>query len=73
MFMYMCICVCVCVYMEVKMFVTQSYLTLSDPWTAACQSPPSMGFSRQECWSGVPFPSAEHLPDPGVEPTSPAL
>ena len=48
MFMYMCICVCVCVYMEVKMFVTQSYLTLSDPWTAACQSPPSMGFPRQE-------------------------
>ena len=37
--------------------VAQSYLTLSDPWTAAYQAPPSMGFSRQEYWSGVPLPS----------------
>ena len=35
----------------------QSCLTLSDPWTAAHQAPPSMGFSRQEYWSGVPLPS----------------
>ena len=37
--------------------VTQSCLTLATPWTAAYQAPPSMGFSRQEYWSGVPLPS----------------
>ena len=35
--------------------------------------PPSMGFSRQECWSGLPFPSPGDLPDPGIKPGSPAL
>ena len=43
------------------------------PWTVAHQSPPSMGFSRQEYWSGLPFPSPEDLPNPGIEPRSPAL
>ena len=43
------------------------------PWTIANQAPPSMGFSRQECWSGLPFPSPGDLPDPGIEPGSPAL
>ena len=43
------------------------------PWTVAYQAPPSMGFSKQEYWSGVPFPSPGHLPDPGIEPGSPAL
>ena len=43
------------------------------PWTVAYQAPPSMGFSRQECWSGLPFPSPGDLPDPGIEPGSPAL
>ena len=42
------------------------------PWTVACQAPPSMGFSRQEYWSGLPFPSPGDLPDPGIEPGSPA-
>ena len=37
--------------------VTKSCLTLATPWTAACQAPLSMGFSRQEYWSGLPFPS----------------
>ena len=37
--------------------VTQSCPTLCDPWTVAHQAPPSMGFSRQESWSGLPFPS----------------
>ena len=37
--------------------VAQSCLTLETPWTAACQAPPSVGFSRQEYWSGVPLPS----------------
>ena len=43
------------------------------PWTAAYQAPPSMGFSRQEYWSGLPLPSPGDLPDPGIEPGSPAL
>ena len=43
------------------------------PWTVAHRAPPSMGFSRQEYWSGLPFPSPGDLPDPGMEPRSPAL
>ena len=43
------------------------------PWTLAYHTPWSMGFSRQECWSGLPFPSPEDLPDPWIEPGSPAL
>ena len=42
------------------------------PWTAAYQAPPSMGFSRQEYWSGLPFPSPGDLPDPGMKPGSAA-
>ena len=42
------------------------------PWTAAYQAPLSMEFSRQEYWSGLPFPSPGDLPDPGIEPGSPA-
>ena len=43
------------------------------PWTVAHQAPPSMGFSRQEYWSGLPFPAPGDLPNPGIEPGSPAL
>ena len=43
------------------------------PRTVAYQAPPSMGFSRQAYWSGLPFPSPGDLPDPGIEPWSPAL
>ena len=39
-------------------------------WTVALQTPLSMGFSRQEYWSGLPFPSPEDLPDPGIKPVS---
>ena len=42
------------------------------PWTVAYQALPSMGFSWQEYWSGLPFPSPGDLPDPGIEPVSPA-
>ena len=42
-------------------------------WTVAHQAPPSMGFSRQEYWSGLPFPSPGDLPNPGIKPRSPAL
>ena len=41
--------------------------------TVAYQAPPSMGFSRQEYWSGLPFPSPGDFPDPGIEPGSPEL
>jgi len=50
---------------DVRLFVT--------PWTVAGQAPLSMGFSRQEYWRGLPFPSPEDLPDPGIEPASSAL
>ena len=43
------------------------------PWTVTHQAPPSMGFSRQEYWNGLPFPSPGDLPDPGIEPRSPTL
>jgi len=42
-------------------------------WTVARQAPLSMGSPRQEYWSGLPFPSPGDLPDPGIEPTLPAL
>ena len=48
----------------VRLFVT--------PWTVAYQAPPSVGFSRQEYWSGLPFPSPGDLPDPGIKPRSPS-
>ena len=54
--------------------VAQSCLTLCDPVdTVSCQAPLSMGFSRQEHWNGLPFPSSGDLPDTGIEPGSPAL
>ena len=52
---------------QVKVKV-KSCLTLCDPWTIAHQAPPSVEFSRQEYWSGLPFPSPGDLPDPGIEP-----
>ena len=53
--------------------VTKSCLTLATPWTIACQALLSMGFSCQEYWSGLPFPSPGDLPNPGIEPGSPSL
>ena len=53
-----------------KMWCIHIYVT---PWTVAHQAPPSMGFSRQEYWSGLPFPSPGDLPEPGIKPRSPAL
>ena len=50
---------------HVRLFVTQ--------WTVAYQAPPSMGFSRQEYWSWLPFPSPGDLPNPWIEPGSPTL
>ena len=50
---------------RVRLFVT--------PWTVTRQAPLSMGFSRQEYWRGVPYPPPGGLPDPEIEPRSPAL
>ena len=50
---------------HVRLFVT--------PWAVAYRASPSMGFFRQEYWSGLPFPSPGDLPDPGIEPRSPTL
>ena len=55
------------------MLVTQLCPTSCDPWTVAHQAPLSMGFSRQEYWSGLSFPPPGDLPDPGTEPWPPAL
>ena len=63
-FFFLC-SVCLYILSHVEFFVT--------PWIIARQAHLSMGFSRQEYWSGLPFPSPGHLPDPGVEPRSPAL
>ena len=60
-------------FMQSESEVAQSCLTLCDLWTVAHQAPPSMGFSRQEYWSGLPFPSPGDLSDPGIEPRSPTL
>ena len=62
-----CVC-CVCAYCHfsrVRLFAT--------PWAIARQAPLSMGFSREEHLSGLPFPPPGDLPDPGIKPTSPAL
>ena len=60
----MCV-MCVKSLSRVRLFATS--------WTVAHQAPLSMGFSRQEYWSGLPFPSPGDLPNPGIEPGSPAL
>ena len=53
--------------------VAQCVQLFATPWTGAHQAPPSIEFSRQEYWSGLPFPSPGDLPDPGIEPRSPTL
>ena len=54
---------CVCLVSRVQLFATL--------WTVAHQAPLSLGFSRQEYWSGLPFPPPGDVPDPGTEPASP--
>ena len=58
---------------EVKVKSLSHVQLFATPWSAAYQAPPSIGFSRQESWSGLPFPSPGDLPDPGIEPMSPTL
>ena len=61
---------------KLHLLLLLSYSVVSDsfvtPWTIACQAPHSVGFIRQEYWSGLSFPSLENLPNPGIEPISAA-
>ena len=59
--------------LKVKVKSLSRVRLFATPWTTAHQAPPSMGFSRQEYWSGLPFPSPGDLPDPGIELRFPAL
>ena len=81
-YVYMYVCVCICVYIHrhvcvsvcVCVYESLSHVQLfATPWTVAHQAPLSLEFYRQEYWSGLPFPSTEDLPDPGIKPMSPAL
>ena len=54
------VCSCACLLSRVRLFVTT--------WTVAHQAPLSMGFSRQEQWTGLPFPPQEDIPNPGIKP-----
>ena len=60
--LYMCVC-----------SVASAVCNSATPWTVTCQAPQSMGFSRQEYWNGLPYPSSGDFPDPGIKPTSPTL
>ena len=60
-------------YLKVKVKLFSRVRLFATPWTVVYQAPPSMGFSREEYWSGLPFPSPVDLPDPGIEPESPVL
>ena len=80
----MCMSVCICVYVhtviqtsvqakgKVKVKSLSCVRLFATPWTAAYQVPPSKGFSRQEYWRGLPFPSPGDLPDPGIKHAPPA-
>ena len=61
-------------FVKVKVLVAQLlFLLFVTPWTVAHQAPLSVGFSRQEYWGGLPFPSSGGFPNPGIECGSPAL
>ena len=59
--------------MDHKVKLLSHVQLFATPWTVAYQAPPSINFSRQEFWTGLPFPFPEDLPDPGLEPGCPAL
>ena len=60
-------------FLKVKVKSLSCVRLFATPWTVAYQAPPSMGFFRQEYWSGLPLPSPGDLPDTGIKPWSPAL
>ena len=59
-----------CFSKDVVVYLLSRFRLFATSWTVAHEAPLSMGFSRQEYWSGLPFPSGD-LPDPGIEPASP--
>ena len=61
------------IFWKVKVKLLSPVRLCATPWTVAYQAPPSMGFSRQKYWSGLPFPSPGDLPEPGIEQRSPAF
>ena len=63
----------VCLVRKVKAKSLSRVQLFVSPWIVTYQAPLTMGFSRQDCWSGWPFPSPGDLPNPGIEPGSPAL
>ena len=69
-----CVCVCVCTRARASAYThAQSCPTLCDIMNCSLLGSSSMGFPRQECWSGLPFPTSGDLPHPGIEPAFPAL
>ena len=62
-----------CVFEPVRVLSRSAVSDSATPWTETHQAPLSMEFSRQEYWSGLPFPPPGDLPDPGIEHRSPAL
>ena len=66
-------CVHVCMYVCHEVKLLSRVRLFATPWTVAYQASLSMGFSRQENWSGLLFPSSGDLPNPGIEPRSPTL
>ena len=66
-------CTCLLMLLELLLSRFSCVGLCATPQMEAHQAPPSLGFSRQEYWSGLPFPSPGDLPHPGIEPRSPAL
>ena len=72
--LFVCVCVYIYIYISSKSSTSLSHVQLFvTPWTVAQQALLSMGFPRKEYWSGLPFTSPGDLPNPGLEPGSPAL
>ena len=70
--LFLCMIMKLCILLPIVKLLSRVRL-FATPWTVAYQDSLSMGFSRQEYWSGLPFPSPGDLPDPGIEPRSPTL
>ena len=73
LYFYVCMCLCVCACMCVRTKPLSHVQLFAAPWTVACLAPLSMGFFRQEYWRMLPFSPPRDLPNPRIEPASPAL
>ena len=76
------VCIYIYIYTHIHIYIYMKWSEVKSlsrvrlfatPWTVTYQAPPSLGFSRQEYWSGLPFPSPADLPNPGIKPGSPVL